>query len=672
MTHKIGEITQVWRYPVKSLGGERCRAVQAGTDGFEGDRRWAIWDETWNQLASGKQFPDLMRFHGRYEGDPGEFGIVAIVAEDGERFRSNDPWALARLSARLGRSVGLRQRPLSAEGEDRAIFRNRQPVDPARFLANARSGADAPGARTFPGDMDRLYGIYLTTPGLFADCSPVHLVSRQTLAALGDGDVADVRRYRPNLLVDLSSAQGPFLESSLIDERIRIGDAVLQILVGTPRCSMPSSAQPGLPQNWDVGAAVARAPGKAVGVYADVIEPGPVREGDAIQLCPVIFAVQQHPRYRSTPQDEATFARLVQNAEQRLVAQGEVEPPPGTAAMRVAARTPETQAITSFTLIPTDGRPLPRHLPGQHLKVTVMRGGERVSRHYTISSSPLDPHWRISVKREGDPAEADAPAGIMSHHLHDTIAVGDVVHATMPAGSFHTDPADDAPLLLVSMGIGITPMISIVRTMVVSQPDRDIHLVHGARTMQDVAFLAEIGEAARLCPNLRLTLCLSGADQAAEPAPSWLEVRYERLTPQVLDAIAVPAWARVMMCGTEGFMIASAAFFKARHPDVSVDFELFSAPVSTPVSGKQDATILFARSGVTATWTGEDASLLEMAERHRLRVDFDCRAGICGRCANRKISGTETYFSETLRPRQTDRILLCCSVPAGESLVIDL
>lgn len=671
MTHKIGEITQVWRYPVKSLAGESCSAAQAGTDGLEGDRQWVIWDETWDQLASGKQFPDLMQFHGRYEDGPDEFGGVVIIAEDGERFRSDDPWAMARLSARIGRSVGLRQRPPSGQGEDRLMFRDRQPVDPVRFLATARSAADVSEPRIFPGDMDHLYNIYLTTPGLFADCSPVHLVSRQTLAALGEGDVADVRRYRPNLLVDLNGVEMPFPESGLIDERIRIGDAVLQILVGTPRCTMPSSAQPGLRQNWDVGAAVARVPGKAVGVYADVIETGLVREGDAVRLCPMIFPVQQHPRYRSTPQDEEAFVRLVEDAEQRRVAPGESLPPPGTVAMRVASRTPETEAIMSFALVPADGRPLPRHLPGQHLKVTVMRGGEAISRHYTISSPPMDPHFRISVKRKGNPPSGEVPAHVISHHLHDAIAVGDILHSTMPTGMFHADPADDAPLL-VSMGIGITPMISIIRTMAVTRPDRKIHLVHGIRTLQDVAFLVEIEAAAQLCPNLQLTLCLSRAERATEPTPSWLHVRCGPITPQVLDAIAVPASTRVMICGTESFMLSTAACFKARHPDISIDYELFSTPAVGPVAGEKNATILFARSGITATWTGEDGSLLELAERYRLPVDFDCRAGICGRCASRKIRGSEIYFSETLRPRQADRILLCCSVPAGESLVLDL
>ncbi|CAN7490772.1 MOSC N-terminal beta barrel domain-containing protein [Phenylobacterium sp. LjRoot225] len=177
MPSKLGEVAQIWRYPIKSLAGERCTIATLDEQGVTGDRIWAIWDQTWNQIASGKQYPDLMRLSGRYCAPDGGFDTVCITDEDGREYRSDDPWACARLSARLGMSVGLRRRPDSGEGEDRPLFRARRPMNAALFLEmlGRKDVADTPVSTTFPGDMDELYKLYLTAPGLFADCSPLHL-----------------------------------------------------------------------------------------------------------------------------------------------------------------------------------------------------------------------------------------------------------------------------------------------------------------------------------------------------------------------------------------------------------------------------------------------------------------------------------------------------------------
>lgn len=673
MKSKIGEVTQIWRYPIKTLAGERCSTAVVDEHGVVGDRMWAIWDQTWNQIASGKRYPDLMRLTGRYCAADGGFDAVCISAGDGNEYCSDDAWACARLSARLGMSVGLKRLPGSGIARDRSLFRDRRPIDPARFLqamTDERS-ADTPGARAFPGDMDELYRLYLTTPGLFADCSPLHLVSSTSLASLGGGDIGDPRRYRPNLLLDLPGGTGPFPEIALAGERIEVGGTVLQILSGTPRCSMPSRPQPGLEQNWSVGAAVAKVPGKVVGVYADVIEAGAIREGDAIRICPAAYPVVTHPRYLMTRADTEVLAQARREAEEKLGSPDQTKMPADAIAMRVIVKHRETGTVTSFSFAPVDGRMLPRYLPGQHSRISVLRDGEVISRNYTLSSSPLDDQLRISVKREPALTRDGQPAGLMSNHLHDHVAVGDVIHACMPAGAFHADPADNTPLWLISMGIGITPMIAVLRTMAAEQPGRAMHLIHGARDPGDVPFLADLKAIARSCPNLHVTLCLSSRQPFTPPAPR-IEIRHGRVTEAFLDTLPLRAPAQVMICGREKFMLDLSAYFRSRDPAVVVDFELFRPPSLSRPQSTQEARVIFAKSGIEAIWTGEDGSLLEFAERNHVVVRSDCRAGICGRCTCRKLAGDVAYFSESLRPNQDEKLLLCCSAPAEDVLIIDL
>jgi ferredoxin-NADP reductase/uncharacterized protein YcbX len=662
MTTRLGEVAQIWRYPVKTLAGARCAAVDVDEDGVVGDRLWAIWDQTWDQIASGKQHPRLMELTGRFHGS---FEVVCITDEEGREYRSDDPWACARLSARLGMSVGLRRRPRSGGAVDRALFRDRRPIEPARFLPPSPEDASAEGAgpKAFPGDMDELYKLYLTTPGLFADCSPLHLVSANSLGALGGGDLGDVRRYRPNLLLDLPGGTGAFPEVALAGERIEVGGTVLHILSGTPRCSMPSQSQPGLGQNWSVGAAVARVPGQVVGVYADVIAAGAIREGDAVRLCPTIHPVATHPRYLLTQADTEVFAKAAHQAREKETGDRPLLPADAVP-MRVIAKQRETANVTSFTFVPADGRALPRYLPGQHVRISLLREGEVIPRNYTLSSSPLDDGLRISVKRE--------PAGPMSNHLHDNAMVGDVIHASMPAGAFHADPTDETPLWLVSMGIGITPMISILRTMTAEQPGRVMRVIHGARDPDDVPFLAGLEAATRSCPNLAVTLCLSGSDATMSDPASRIEIRTGRITESLLDTLPLAAPARVMICGREEFMQGLAAYFQSRDPAVAVAFEHFRPPVISRPDSARETRVIFARSGVEAVWTGEDGSLLEFAERNGIAVSSDCRAGICKRCACRKSSGAVAYFSESLRPERDETLLLCCSVPTSAELTIDL
>lgn len=657
MSAVLGEVAQIWRYPIKSLGGERLVRALVSEDGLTGDRDWALWDETRNELVTGKRHPDLMQLQGCFVDPDDPLGPIRIVAPDGEIFRLDDPWATARLSARIGLSLGFRRRPPSGTGADRAVFRD------SRRRVHEPLGDDGTGARAipvFPGDMDRLYQLYLTTPGLFADCSPLHLITTDMLTqlgGLGGDDVADVRRYRPNLVLDLGRT-----EPSLVGMRMAVGGTVLEILCGTPRCSMPSQAQNGLAMNWSGGAAIAAMPGANVGVYADVVEIGEIREGDPVRAVPEIHPVSIHPRYMMQPADAALLATRAQR-ESGQRAQGPAFPE-DLIAMRVVSVRRETAEVTTFEFEAADGRPLPRFLPGQHIRLAVENAGYTVSRSYTLSSSPLDSSYAISVKRE--------PAGRMSPLLHDSVSPGSIVHASSPRGVFHIDPASDGSLLFATMGIGITPMISALRTLSRTQPERVVKAIHGARRQSDVPFLAEIEEVARKCPNFSLTLMLSGEEPGPGGRTKGIALRGGRIDAEVLDSLSVQDLSQGLICGTPSFNKAVADRLEVLAPEMRATFELFGAPAVSDQITSRPAQVRFARSGREVAWTGQERSLLDLAEHHGIAAASDCRAGICKSCKYGLITGEVSYFAESLRPIDRKSVLLCCAKPATARLTLDL
>jgi nitric oxide dioxygenase len=144
----------------------------------------------------------------------------------------------------------------------------------------------------------------------------------------------------------------------------------------------------------------------------------------------------------------------------------------------VESVTQESETIRSFVLVPVDGGPVLRHRPGQYLGFLFDLPGRGVlKRNYSISCAPNDRAYRITVKREG---RADEPAGIVSNWLHDHARYGTVLRPAPPAGDFFLDQMSNAPVVLVSGGVGLTPMMSMLETITAATPERPTWYVHGA------------------------------------------------------------------------------------------------------------------------------------------------------------------------------------------------
>lgn len=281
---EVGRVAELWRYPVKSMGGEPIASARAAPDtGIAGDRGWAVRDEAAGQIRGAKHIPGLLRCKARYraEPQPGSSTPVEIVLSGGKRMQSGDPAIHASLSQELGRAVTLW--PLRPAW-DLAHYRRAgsTSVDELRELLGLLSEESLPrfGSSTPPELVE-----FVARPGTYFDAYDLHLLTRASLAALSQavpGARIDVRRFRPNLLIDTGAEIGQ-PERAWCGGELQIGSARLRVLEPMLRCSMTVHAQADLPRDPRIMRALVRETGQHLGVAASVIEPGEFSAGDRVQ-----------------------------------------------------------------------------------------------------------------------------------------------------------------------------------------------------------------------------------------------------------------------------------------------------------------------------------------------------------------------------------------------------
>jgi len=281
---RLGTVGQLWRYPVKSMAGERLERVAFSRRGIAGDRGWALFDETRQGITNAKRLPALRHCRALYttepvvdEGSP----PVQITLPGGETIDSGAMNASARLSAFVGRAVQLRALgPLGSATPARILMQS-EPEETVRVLHGLVPGEPMPDMRHFT--PDRLRELRHDN---FFDAYAAHVLTRTTLETMAQRaptSAWDERRFRPNVLVDAVETEG-FPELGWIGRQVRVGACVLEIAVGCPRCVMTTQPVDDLPHDPGVMRALVRETKHTAGVYAQVIEPGEARVGDPIEL----------------------------------------------------------------------------------------------------------------------------------------------------------------------------------------------------------------------------------------------------------------------------------------------------------------------------------------------------------------------------------------------------
>lgn len=348
-------------------------------------------------------------------------------------------------------------------------------------------------------------------------------------------------------------------------------------------------------------------------------------------------------------------------------------------AWRVERIEQESRDIRSFYLQPDDGKPVP-FAPGQHIPMRLQLDGEApLVRTYSLSSAPSDGYLRISVKAQG-------PA---SRHLHERLKVGDVLQVRLPMGNFTLDQQSQRPLVLIGAGVGITPLMAMLREQLSSGQGRRIHLFHGGRSLAELPFRQELAALKQQAGDLlAIHRALSQPEADAVPGRDF-EFAGRLGIAQIKAALALDDYD-FYLCGPASFTQDLYEGLRALHvPDTRIHAEAFGPstlrrhtddrqPVlQQPPAATQPVPVYFASSAKEARWAPDSGTLLELAERRGLSPDFSCRGGSCGTCKTRVVSGQVHYPNPPAELPDSGSVLICCAVPAqpedgAQPLVLEL
>jgi ferredoxin-NADP reductase/MOSC domain-containing protein YiiM len=346
--------------------------------------------------------------------------------------------------------------------------------------------------------------------------------------------------------------------------------------------------------------------------------------------------------------------------------------------LRVTEKTRESDNVTSLQLEPGDGRALSAGLPGQfvELRLRPTSDASPLLRSYSLSGEPGEARYRISVKR--------GAGGSVGAYIADGVQPGDIVEVSAPRGVFTLQPGD-GPVVFLSAGIGMTPMLAMLHALAAGQSPREVWWLHGARNCREHAFADEVRALLAALPRAHSHIRYSA------PGPGdRLGADFDtpgRLGAQMLSELGVPRDADFYLCGPAAFMadfsvgLESWGLSRSRlHTEIfgaepSLTPGLATSPRKPPHPPKGPAgagvLVSFARSGLNVRWGAPFQSLLELAEACDVPVRWACRTGVCHTCETALIAGLVRYQPDPVDPPADGNVLICCSQPQGE-IVLDL
>jgi ferredoxin-NADP reductase/MOSC domain-containing protein YiiM len=354
---------------------------------------------------------------------------------------------------------------------------------------------------------------------------------------------------------------------------------------------------------------------------------------------------------------------------------------PGFRPMRVGNINKESDNVTSFVLSPIDGQPLSLFQSGQFVVLRLLLDPDKdpgrppVLRSYSLSDLPAADHLRISVKNELN--------GVGSSFLCNRTQLGDILDVSAPRGSFTLRPSQ-SPVVLLSAGVGATPVMSMLHSLAAERSQREIWWIYGARNRVDHPFAEESRSLLKQLSRGREYIVYSRpatTDQVGADfdAPGHIDAA-------LLERIGVSQGSDFYLCGPSSFLQSMrdglrnwGVLAEKVHTEIFGSLEAITPgmaqvvhtphlPPGPPGSGP---AVSFARSGITAAWDPKFASLLELAEACDVPVRWSCRAGVCHTCMTGLIGGSIIYNPEPLERPAPGNALVCCSQP-NAGITLDL
>ncbi|MEN8133332.1 MAG: pyridoxamine 5'-phosphate oxidase family protein, partial [Pseudomonadota bacterium] len=358
---------------------------------------------------------------------------------------------------------------------------------------------------------------------------------------------------------------------------------------------------------------------------------------------------------------------------------------------------PESKTITSVYLKPEKGDDIHCHKAGQFLPIEIQPPGldTPIQRTYTISNAPNGSYYRLSIKRE-PPAKPDLPPGVSSNYFHDYVRPGTTIRAMSPRGKFTLEESSTRPVVLISGGVGATPMICMLEQLDKDRKgcgcSRQVWFIHAAQNSEVHAFGDYVRNLAIDWASLRVHVRYS------RPLDSDIEGKdYDSIGHVDIDLLkSLLSFDdyEFYLCGPPPFMESLYDGLKALNiADERIHYEFFGpgatlhkeqpsgfVSLAEQLGDRAPVPVQFARSGIEATWDPTKGSLLDLAESKGLQPAYSCRSGICQTCATKVVQGEVDYIEPPMVAPGEDTALICCSYPRAKAkenedvtpLVLDL
>lgn len=598
-------LSQINVFPVKSVGGLSLSSVWVEKQGLSFDRRFMIAKADGSMITA-RKYPQMVT-------------IKSALLSDGVVFSS------------------LGMEPLKIRYQDFKMQETPAAVWKDTFTAyTTTDDADDWFSRVlgqrvellFSGEQSNRVREKLGQNVSFADGYPVLVISQASLDELNrrSSELHSMDQFRTNLVV---SDTKPFEEDSW--KRIRIGEVEFESLKPCERCILTTvNTQRGTFRESkeplktlqqfranDVG-------GVFFGQNLVARNEGIIRQGDKVEVLEY-----KEPEFYA---DNSPVRMTLICVEREEIAQD----------------------FVTLWLEPNKGS-LPNYLPGQHLPIEVNIDGKKVGRRYTLSSSPSRPgRYAISVKR--------IAGGRVSNSLLDNLQVGDVLEAEQPDGQFHLKTHEAQPLLLLSAGSGVTPMLSMVRYLADHNQLENVVFYHQCRTENDIPCRSELEQLKRKHPGLEVKICLT------QPAVDWFGLK-GRLSLSHIKQIKDIEQRQVFVCGPDGFMEkAKNLLLRKGLPEENYHQEAFGV---SSVTSRPEKSIAIDFNGTKVVGNNQK-TLLDQLEDAGKVVSNSCRAGLCGACKVQLTSGQVHHPDVpalTDEERAMGTVLACCAVPETDVTV---
>jgi ferredoxin-NADP reductase len=372
--------------------------------------------------------------------------------------------------------------------------------------------------------------------------------------------------------------------------------------------------------------------------------------------------------------------RLAADHERRLAQSRSNAPWNGFRKFVVRRKVVEAEGFCSFYLAPHDGKALPDFMPGQYLTFQLPIPGQAkpVIRCYSLSDRPGGDSFRITVKRVPAPEDpAGIPPGLGSNYFHDSVKEGDIIDVKAPGGHFFLDPAGKGGLVLIGGGIGVTPMLSMLNTLVGLRSRRDVWFVYSVRNSDDHIMRESLRTIARENPNSRMVICYS-RPRGHEVAGQHFD-EAGRVSVDLLRRVLPSSNFDFYLCGPGGMMEGlTRDLLEWGVPDGRVHFETFGpssvkkvgSVTMPPMPTGKRYSVRFKRSAKTVDWTSSSSNLLELAEQAGVAIASGCRSGNCGTCVVAVQSGEVGYVQTPGSTPDPGTCLTCVAMPKGD-IVLD-